>query len=223
MIGFNNLKSLIFAAKNSKSIREVEYSRQKNVSGMTKLLEPEIIKDFSDFNKSLLYDIIENNLMKIFKAIENKSTSEIKNDEDMILIFSTLQQYIEDLKNKNVDIKYNDVVFHEHAIKNYEKIQGMATITTSTTLEYYYSNSEKNNNEQYSNIKKQTRYTCKFVYIYDETKLGRNKKIFSIHCPNCGAPLTQFGNDMECQYCSSHFEPINLKLWKMSSYKEDYK
>ena len=45
MIGFNNLKSLIFAAKNSKSIREVEYSRQKNVSGMTKLLEPEIIKE----------------------------------------------------------------------------------------------------------------------------------------------------------------------------------
>lgn len=223
MVGVNNLKTLMAAARNAKNIAHEDYSRQKNVSGMTKLIEPEIIKDFSDFNKSLLYGIIEKNLMKIFSAIENKSISEIENDEDMVLIFSALEQYIEDLKIKNVEIKYDDVVFHEHAIKKYEKTQGMATITTSTTLEYYYSNSEKKNNEEYSNMKRQTRYTCKFVYIYDETKLGRNKKLFSIHCPNCGAPLTQFGDEVECEYCSSNVKSINLKLWKMSSYKEDYK
>lgn len=223
MVGLNNLKTLIAAARNAKNIVHEDYSRQKNVSGMTKLIEPEIIRDFSDFNKSLLYGIIEKNLMKIFSAIENKSISEIENDEDMVLMFSTLEQYIEDLKVRNVEIKYDDVVFHEHAIKKYEKTQGMATITTSTTLEYYYSNSEKKKNEEYGNMKRQTRYTCKFVYIYDETKLGRNKKLFSMHCPNCGAPLMKFGDSVECEYCSSNVKSINLKLWKMSSYKEDYK
>ena len=223
MVGVNNLKTLMTAARNAKNIEQEEYSRQKNVSGMTRLLEPEILKDFPDFNKSLLYGIIEKNLMKIFSSIENKAISEIENDKDMILMFSTLKAYIEDLKARNVDIKYDDVVFHEHAIKNYEKARGMATITTSTTIEYYYSNSVNRDNEEYSNIKKQTRYTCKFVYIYDEEKLGKNKKLFSIHCPNCGAPLTQFGNDIECEYCSSHIESINLKLWVMTSYKEDYK
>lgn len=26
-----------------------------------------------------------------------------------------------------------------------------------------------------------------------------------------------------CEYCSSYIEHVNLKIWKMSSYKEDYK
>ena len=140
----------------------------------------------------------------------------------MILIFSTLEDSIQELKVGNVEIEYNDVVFHRHAIKNYMKMQGMATITTSTTVEYYYKNSQKD--QTYNDIKKQTRYTCKFVYIYDENKIGEHKKVFLIRCPNCGAPLRKFNNgDIECEYCSSHLEPINLKLWKMSSYKEDYK
>lgn len=71
-------------------------------------------------------------------------------------------------------------------------------------------------------MKKQTRYTCKFVYIYDENKIGKSKKNFSISCPNCGAPLKEIGN-YTCEYCSSHIEPVSLKMWKMSSFKEDYK
>ena len=220
--GTANMKMLINAIKNHKQLAQEEYAREKNVNGMTKLIEPEIIRDFPEFNKNLLFNKVESNLRKIFNSIENKSINEIKNDEDLILIFSTLKEQIQDLKTRNVEIKYNDVVFHRHAIKKYMKTKGMATITTSTTLEYYYNDSEKD--DTYNNIKKQTRYTCEFVYIYDENKLGEYKKVFSIPCPNGGAPLKKFDNgDIECEYCSSNVKPINLKLWKMSSYKEDYK
>ena len=88
--------------------------------------------------------------------------------------------------------------------------------------EYYYKNSDKKD-DLWDNMKRQTRYTSQFVYIYDEQKVElKNKDVIVVSCPNCGAPLSGL-NGGECTYCSSHFEPINLKLWKMSSYKEDYK
>ena len=86
-------------------------------------------------------------------------------------------------------------------------------------MEYYYNNSEKEN--EYKNVKKQTRYTCKFIFIYDEDKLKTSNEVFTINCPNCGAPLKGLKVN-ECEYCSSHIEPINLKIWKMSYYKEDF-
>ncbi len=220
-VGINDLKTIFGAAKNAKQIAEEDAYRQKNVSGITKLLEPEILRDFPDFNKNLLYSIAESNLRKIFSAIENKSLAGIDKDEELILILPKLKEKIEDIKERKVEIKYDDIVFHENAIKKYEKVKGMATVTISTTLEYYYKNSDKKEN-LCNNIKRQTRYTCEFVYIYDETKLEKKNNIIVINCPNCGAPLRNLELG-ECEYCSSHFEPINLKLWKMSSYKEDYK
>ena len=220
-VGINDLKTIFGAAKNAKQIAEEDAYRQKNVSGITKLLEPEILRDFPDFNKNLLYSIAESNLRKIFSAIENKSLAGIEKDEELILILPKLKEKIEDIKERKVEIKYDDIVFHENAIKKYEKVKGMATVTISTTLEYYYKNSDKKEN-LCNNIKRQTRYTCEFVYIYDETKLEKKNNIIVIICPNCGAPLRNLELG-ECEYCSSHFEPINLKLWKMSSYKEDYK
>lgn len=220
-IGINDLKTIFGVAKNAKQFAEEDTYRPKNVSGMTRLLEPEILRDFPDFNKDLLYTIAEQNLRKIFSAIENKSVSGIENDNDLILLMPKLKEEIEDIKDRNIEIKYDDIVFHENAIKKYEKTKGMATITISTTLEYYYKNSDKKEN-LCNNIKRQTRYTCQFVYIYDEKKLEKKNNIIVINCPNCGAPLRNFELG-ECEYCSSHFEPINLKLWKMSSYKEDYK
>lgn len=222
MVGVNELKTIIGAAKNAKQVAKEDAYRTKSVSGITKLLEPEILRDFPDFNKGLLYSVAESNLRKIFSAIENKSLSNIENDNDLILLLPKLREEINDLKERKVEIKYDDIIFHEYAIKNYIKSRGMATIEISTTLEYYYKNSDKKD-DLWDNIKRQTRYTCQFVYIYDEKKLEKkNKNIIVINCPNCGAPLRNLEIG-ECEYCTSHFEPINLKLWKMSSYKEDYK
>lgn len=218
-VGQANMKQIINAAKNVQNYEEEEYTRIKNVCGMTKLLEPEIIRDFPDFNKQLLYSIEETSLRKIFNALENKSISEIKEDSELILIVPKIKEKIEDMKSTNTTVKYDDIIFHEHAIKKYLKKQGAAVIETSTTLEYYYYNS---NNDKNKSSKKQTRYTCEFVYIYDESKFKSTQTVFTIHCPNCGAPIKNIKNQT-CEYCTSTIKPINLKLWKMSSYKEDYK
>ena len=92
-VGINDLKTIFGAAKNAKQIAEEDAYRQKNVSGITKLLEPEILRDFPDFNKNLLYSIAESNLRKIFSAIENKSLAGIDKDEELILILRKNRRY----------------------------------------------------------------------------------------------------------------------------------
>ena len=223
IVGASNVKNIINVAKNVKDIEMEEYTRTKQASGLTNLLEPTILKDFSDFNKDLLYIKAETTLRKIFNAIEKKAVEGLEKDGDLIYIFPNLKEKITDLREQNTDIRYDQVEFHRHAIKNYLKSAGKATITISSTVEYYYSNSGKDNkrNKTFDNYKKQTRYTTEFVYVYDESKFEDYQKIFSISCPNCGAPLKKLGAG-NCDYCSSYLEPINLKAWKIVSYKEDY-
>lgn len=221
-VGPANMKELVKAAKNAKNIELQEYSREKNVSGMTAVLEPAILRDFKDFNKNFLYGKVEKNLMKIFNATEEKSVEDIKEDDDLIYMYSTIRDKIQDLKNNNIDIKYDEVKFHRHAIKNYLKSSGTATIDISSTLEYYYSDSSKKQNKKYEGLKKQTRYSTQFVYVYDESKFKYNKMTLTISCPNCGAPLNKLGEG-NCQYCGTYIKPVNLKGWYMVSYKDDYK
>lgn len=224
-IGTGNLKTLFSAMKNAKELEMNEYAREKNVSGITKLIEPSILKDFPEFNKNVLYSKVESNLTKIFNAIENKDISKIRKDNDLLYVLPIIEQKIEDLKSFDISIFYDAIKFHEHAIKNYTRQNGIATVTISSTVEYYYtekSNDRKKISKSFNDIKKQTRYTTDFVYVYDESKFDENQYTFGLSCPNCGAPLKRLDLG-SCEYCSSHFEPINLKIWKMSSYKEDYK
>ena len=218
-VGGVNLRDLFRVAKNVKDLQRQEYSREKEVNGMTKIYEPRIIEDFGDFNKELLYNVVEKGLTSIFNSIENKSMKYIKENKDLKLLEPEMEEFINDIKNRGVDISYDAIKFHKHAIKKYERMDGMATVTVSSTVEYYYKNSEAKND--YSDIKKQTRYTTKFVYIYDDQKLDPAKISFAINCPNCGAPLKSVGAG-ECAYCGTYVEPVNLKSWKMLSYKEDY-
>ena len=218
-LGTSAFKEVMGAMKNAKDLEKQEYSRPKDVSGLTKLLEEPIQRDFPDFNKSVLFSLIEKNLRKIFTAIENRSTKEIKKDSDLDFMHSKLADQIEDMRNQGIKIKYDDIKFNKHAIKKYDKKNGMATITTSSSVEYYYSSNIKGE-VSYEDVKKQTRYTCEFVYVYDEEKVGYDKEVFGVHCPNCGAPLRRLGAG-NCDYCGIHVEPFNLKAWKMISYKEE--
>ena len=130
------------------------------------------------------------------------------------------RRFIEDMKSNNVIEKFDNIEFNRHAIMAYNKNNGKATIKISTTLGYYYK-TNRTDKKSYENIKKQTRYTSEFVYVYDERKFTKNQVTFSVLCPNCGAPLRGLESKF-CEYCGNHVEKINLKIWKMSSYKEDY-
>lgn len=216
-IGYSHISSFKDMAKEFKKIKETDSKRVKSISGMTNLLLPQIRRDFPEFNENELYNKAVKSLRIIFSALENKETSELK----MIpLLKSSLEKIIEDYKNSGINETYDDIIFHKWSIKDYNKKEGVATVTIVTSLEYYYKKMRGSemliDNTRY---KKQTRYSCKFIYIYDELKLNDSSKSISINCPNCGAPIRELGHKC-CEYCGSVVKDINLKAWMISSYEK---
>lgn len=215
-IGYNNFNEI------KDLIKKGEYDSKynhKHVVGMTNLLVPKIVKDFPNFSESELYNKVETGLLAIFESLENKKVT--KSDE-LDVIKENLEKIINDHKQNKIDERFNDVIFHKHAIKYYKKDPGVLTITVSTSLEYYY---EKQINGKViikrNDCKKQTSYTTDLIYIYDPDEYDKHTNLIGIHCPNCGAPVKSLG-EKKCSYCSSGLEDINLKSWHISSYKEDY-
>ncbi|MBQ9318698.1 MAG: zinc ribbon domain-containing protein [Bacilli bacterium] len=208
-----NLQYLIDDLK--KGVNDIKYN-PKHISGMTNLLRPLIERDFPTFNESELFNKTETGLRTIFNSLEDK-----KVDKSLPLLKEQLKQIIDDYISCDINVKYDEVKFHAFSIKKYNKKDGVATIQVQCSLEYYYKKEKKGKViENYSNYKKQTRYTVEFIYVYDVTQVKEYTKVIGVHCPNCGAPLKSLGHKV-CDYCHTGLEDLNLKNWLMSSYKED--
>lgn len=207
------LISTVMKTQNDNYIMYKEEPR--SISGLTKLLEPKIKRDFPMFNKELIFSYIEGNLKMIFNSLEKR---ELRINNNLSLIKTNLEQQIENMIHNNIYVKYNEIVFHKHAIKSYERSNGIATLTLSTSVEYYYYNSLQKE-KIYNEIKKQDKYETKFIYIYDYSKLKEDNVIQILRCPNCGAPIIKL-NPITCDYCKSGINEIDLRLWKMIHYKK---
>ena len=214
--GFNNINNLADIKREVDQIKSQESERKRSVSGMTSLLLPQIVNDFPEFNENYIYNKTENSLRIIFDAINDLDPTELKK---LPLLKEGLEKTIEDYKSNGIIVKYSDIVFHDFAIKDYNKLNGVATVTVCSTLEYYYSKEHNSVTQSDNRYKKQTRYACKFIYIYDESKMKGSSKIFGMNCPNCGAAIRVLGHKY-CEYCGSQIGEINLKAWEFSSYNE---
>ncbi len=105
--------------------------RHKSISGMSNLLLPRIIKDFPNFSESELYSKVETSLLAIFHSLED---GYVQKKVELNIIKSNLESKILDLKNSNTKVRFEDIVFHKHAIKGYEKTDGVLIITVATSL-----------------------------------------------------------------------------------------
>ena len=184
--GPGQMKELRNAFTHAKEIARDEYTRKKSVAGLTSLLEPRILKDFPEFNRDLLFSINEKNIRKILNCIEAKDISQIDNDSELVYVEPQIRAKIEDMKSNQINEKFDNIEFNRSAISSYTKDNGKSTIRVSTSLGYYY-NSNRKDKKSYSDIKKETRYTTEFVYVYDESKIKEKQLTISIHCKNCGA------------------------------------
>ncbi len=215
-MGIDDLSSVAQMIK--KGDEEAKY-RHKSISGMTDILMPSIIKDFPNFNESEIYNKVETSLQAIFSSLSKKEVLDIN---ELVAIKYNLEAQIKDLIKSKVDIDISGISFHEHAIKSYKKDHDVLEMEINSSLEYFYKLSKKGKEIEQQDYKKQTTYTTKFIYIYNEEDYIAGKNNFSLHCPNCGAPLKNI-KDRYCPYCNSGMEDINLRNWYIIDYQENYK
>jgi len=200
-----------------------EKNRHKQVSGMSSVLLPMILRDFKDFQEQEFYQKAEETIRAILDGIEKRDDQELSSD-DYLLIREKIALQIADLLENNVEKRYDDIIFHKHAIKSYKNLKGMIKLEVSSSLEYYYEEKRKGKVIVSSRYKKQTRYTTTFVYVYDTKKAGFDFQVLGITCPSCGGPLSDL-KSKKCPYCQSgiHFQVSSLvKCWKVIDLKEDY-
>ena len=211
-LGISNFNSFLDEVKQND---RNNYATKKSISGMTRILEPLIIKDFPDFNLRHLYSSIETNLSSILNAKTKLDPSYL--NKGLNLIKGKIAKEIHDMKDEDIIQKYTNIRFNSHALKSYKKNNGTATITTTSSVSYNY---ESNLDERkYDDLRCETKYECEFIYIYDEDKFKEKQKSFGVHCPNCGAPVKGLG-DLTCSYCGSNVKKVNLRNWEMASFKE---
>lgn len=202
---------------------ESNNSNPRETSGMTPLLLPQIKKDFKDFDLEHLYLQTETCIRKMLEAIENKDLK-IFEDEDFNLIGKKMKLQLEDLIKSDIIYKYDDVIFHRHALKRYVMEENSYTIEVSSSLEYYY-DKIKDGKSIYKNKvkkKKQALYITKFVYIADSSVYEKDINVYGINCPNCGAVIPSL-DTKRCKYCKTSFniQVVNLlKCWKIINCKE---
>ena len=193
------------------------YSTKKTILGLTDVLSKQISRDFPDFNTSELFKEIETDITTYLSALTNQSVDNIDN-EKMVLMKEEIRQEILGMKASGIKKEYKDVNFTKHVLKNYKKSNGTATIVTQSQGSYIY-DSNVPKEKKYKNARKETLFTCEFVYITDEQKYGTNA--ISVRCPNCGAAHTALDGG-NCSYCGTYVKPISvLKIWKITSIKEE--
>ena len=213
-INVDNLKEM------KDTLEQEEAERHKQISGMTNVFLPQILKDFKEFNLDEIYLLTERSLRSIFNAIEKKDMN-ILNSKDFNLINKKMKLQLEDLIDSDIIYKYDDINFHRHAIKSYVNKGGVAKLEISSSLEYYYSKT-KDGKELYKNkYKDQVSAVTTFVYIADESAYSKDIDVYGLNCPNCGAVVRAL-HKKECNYCHTalNIQVIDLiKCWKLIDYK----
>jgi hypothetical protein len=194
------------------------YTRPKSLAGMTSIVLPRIQRDMPDFNVQLLYSKVESGIKKILTYKSNEDSLSAEKDHELIYVSNSLKAEIENMKANNQFEHYRDIQINQTVIKEYKRINGAATIILESSVQYKYETNKKGM-KVYTDINKQTRYITEFVYVYDENEFDRGVYNFAVNCPNCGAPAKRLGGS-NCDYCGTYVEPINLKNWFISSYKE---
>ena len=192
----------------------------KSVSGMTRLMEPQIMRDFPDFNWSEFKHRAENMLTSALLAISSERPERLVDASEEVK--NQVLNIIADNQAAQVREVYNNIKIHQTEISNYRKDKGNCIIVIQSAVEYYhYKVSGDHVTEGSKERKVQTKYNVELLYVQD----GEEKEFdsaFTTTCPQCGAPVRGLGN-MICEYCGAHVVPINTKVWSLHKlYQVDY-
>ena len=206
--------------KGLKMAADVQAETPKSVSAMTRLMEPQIMRDFPEFSWQEFKQKAENMLVSALLAISSNNPDRLlEGSED---IKKQVQNIIEDNRANNIGETYSDIKIHQTEIADYRKQNGKCVITIQSAVGYMYYKMQ--DGEVIAGDKKrkiQTKYNIELVYIQDVDKAKIDNAVGTT-CPQCGAPVKVLGAKY-CEYCGSGVVPLNIHVWSLHKFYEvDY-
>ena len=192
----------------------------KSVSSMTRLMEPQIMRDFPEFSWEEFKHKAENMLTSALLAISADDLNQlVEASED---IKKQVRNIIEENRLNGIGETYSQIQIHQTEIANYTKQAGKCVITIQSAVGYlHYKMQDGKLLAGDQNRKKQTKYNIELVYIQDAEKADIENAIGTT-CPQCGAPIRNLGAKY-CEYCGAGVVPLNIRVWSLHKFYEvDY-
>lgn len=191
----------------------------KSVSAMTRVYEPQIQRDFPEFNWEEFRCKAETVLTSYLLCITNQKSmdSEIVSED----LQEQLRYKLEDLRLSEKEEIFRDITIHATEICRYEKKQGTCVITIQCAVGYMHYLLQKGELIQGSrDLLEQTKYNIELMYVQDVDNLGITASGLSLVCPQCGAPVKTLGSNKYCEYCGSAITAINIHTWAFNKIYE---
>jgi len=192
----------------------------KSVASMTRLMEPQIMRDFPEFSWDEFKAKSENMLASVFLAITANDTGRlVEASED---IKRQVANTIEENRLGGIAESYSNIQIHQTEIANYQKLNGKCVITIQSAVGYlHYKMQDGKVLAGDQNRKTQTKYNVELVYIQD-AELADMDNAVGTTCPQCGAPIKNLGAKY-CEYCGTGVTPLNIHVWSLHKFYEvDY-
>lgn len=191
--------------------------RPKSISAMTRIYEPQIARDFPEFNWVEFKNLSETMLQSALVAISLGSLDglgDVSSD-----IREKLRVHIEKNKLDGIRETYSQIRIHQTEIARYDKVGGKCIITLQSALEYQYTKKKDGVlDASCSPYKTQTKYNTEMVYVQNAALANVDQSV-GTNCPNCGAPITSLGQK-KCEYCGLAVTPINIQVWNLQNFYE---
>lgn len=191
----------------------------KSVSGMTRLFEPQIRRDFPDFSWEEFKHRAENMLVSALLAVSGENLEGLS--EASPEVRQQVENRIRDNEAAGIKETYREIKIHQTEMADYRKEKGTCTLTIQSAVEYYHDREKIGQPENRAQRKTQTKYNLELLYIQDSDAAGLESAVGTT-CPCCGAPVRNLGA-MFCEYCGAAVTPVNIKVWSLHKFYEvDY-
>lgn len=188
-----------------------------SVAGMTRVYEPQIQKDFPEFNWVQFRNKAEDILVMALGAITAGSIGAMTECSEALK--EQVRGQIAQNERSGIRETYKDIRVHQTEITRYEKKMGRCIITLQSAVEHiHYKERDGRIFSGREDLMEQTKYNVELMYIQDESRANADHGV-GLNCPNCGAPIKTLGVK-RCEYCGSEVTPINMQVWSLQHYYE---
>lgn len=198
---------------------DVAAETPRSVTGMTRLMEPQIVRDFPEFVWEEFRQRAESALISALAAVTAEDAGLVSEKSEELR--QQLDNRIRDNQAAGVSEHFDGVRIHQTEIADYRKGGGRCVVTIQSAVEYYYCRMKDGQILSGSKERRrQTRYNTELVYIQDAEISG---SAVGTACPYCGAPVRTLGRFV-CEYCGAEVVPVNRKVWSFQRiYEVDYR
>ena len=191
-----------------------------SLSAMERIYGPMIQRDFPELNLEELKQRAERLTYTTLTAIDQENPTALSESPE--LYRTQVRQYLDSLASAGVHERFTDITLHRIVLSNYKKQAGTCRISFQIAVGAEY---QKTSRDQQilagGDSKTQFLFEIEALYVQDGDSLDSNAaESLAFNCPNCGAPVSGLG-DLQCQYCGSSIEPVNIKVWTFASFQAD--